>query len=99
MEGTKVIFLDVDETICPHGSFDMYPGMAEKLNKLADAGFHIFLFTARRPAGLWISELKRQGLRFVDVIEKPSADKYYYVDDKVFGSFQDVDSFIKDVLV
>ena len=91
-DSTKTVCFDLDGTLCTNtnGAYDRaepFPWAIERLNRLADAGHRIIVFTARGTAtGIdWRetteAQLERWGVRYDDLrLGKPSAD--VYVDDR-----------------
>jgi predicted HAD superfamily phosphohydrolase YqeG len=76
--------LDVDNTIVPSGSDELFPGVVEKVNTIISEGNEVWLFTCRPENTEWICALKSQGLRFRGIIHKPfSQQGYIIIDDKL----------------
>lgn len=81
--------IDVDGTLLPHGERELSRKVIENVNALSNGGNEVYLFTCRSK-GSWIDDFRRQGLKFVDVIEKPVADAYVIIDDRFLDGVRSV---------
>lgn len=81
----RIYFLDVDDTLVPHGSDVVPQESIDKINSIYTDGGLVYLFTARSK-GNWIDRFRNQGLKFEDIIYKPVADEYVVVDDRLVFS-------------
>lgn len=82
----RCYLIDVDGTLVKPGTEEFLDGALYLCNRYHEQGFQVWLFTCRHPDGQWVSILKQKGLKFHGVIQKPYAEEYFYMDDKVIGS-------------
>lgn len=93
----RCILIDVDHTLVKGGTEDFYPGVKERLKKLAEQG-DIWLFTAR-PLGPKTKKLiDEMGVPVHGYIQKPVAHEYAIIDDKVTFVAQEVPQAITTTL-
>lgn len=79
----KCYLIDIDETLVKQGVNTPLPGAIEKANGYYDEGHLVYLFSCWPPTKEARNKLKSLGIKFHGMIQKPYADEYVMVDDKL----------------
>lgn len=77
-----VVFMDLDNTLVTQGTQNLYPGVKERVDKLASEGCEIWFFSCWAFNDRDMKFLQETFPYMKGVIKKPLADKYLFVDDK-----------------
>lgn len=80
---TKIAFVDCDGVLFEEGTDELFPGALDELKRLQSLGFTIVLFTCRPLTHNWIHKVRPVLINGGFYMQKPFADEYIYIDDKL----------------